>query len=263
MNTGFYTNPIYLEHDTGSHPENANRLRAIQEKLESEGLLERLILQSGRSATSQEIKLLHSEKLISAVEAAAESGARTLHTPDCIISAQTFNAAAHAVGSVLDGVIEVAERRLDNAFCAVRPPGHHAENDSAMGFCFFNNIALAAEFLTREMGFKRVLIFDFDVHHGNGTQHFFEERADIYFSSIHQDPRTSFPGTGFAHERGSGGGAGFTLNVPVPPGMGDEEYLQIFYDQVQPKLEEYKPDFVLVSAGFDAVSYTHLRAHET
>ena len=173
MNTGFYTNPIYLEHDTGSHPENANRLRAIQEKLESEGLLERLILQSGRSATSQEIKLLHSEKLISAVEAAAESGARTLHTPDCIISAQTFNAATHAVGSVLDGVIEVAERRLDNAFCAIRPPGHHAENDSAMGFCFFNNIALAAEFLTREMGFKRVLIFDFDVHHGNGTQHFF------------------------------------------------------------------------------------------
>ena len=252
MNTGFYTNPIYLEHDTGSHPENANRLRAIQEKLESEGLLERLILQSGRSATSQELKLLHSEKLISAVEAAAESGARTLHTPDCIISAQTFNAAAHAVGSVLDGVIEVAERRLDNAFCAVRPPGHHAENDSAMGFCFFNNIALAAEFLTREMGFKRVLIFDFDVHHGNGTQHFFEERSDIFFASIHQDPRTSFPGTGFAHERGSGGGAGFTLNVPVPPGMGDEEYLQIFYDQVQPKLEEYKPDFVLVSAGFDA-----------
>jgi acetoin utilization deacetylase AcuC-like enzyme len=121
-----------------------------------------------------------------------------------------------------------------------------------MGFCFFNNIALAAEFLTREMGFKRVLIFDFDVHHGNGTQHFFEERADIFFASIHQDPRTSFPGTGFAHERGSGGGAGFTLNVPVPPGMGDEEYLQIFYDQVQPKLDEYKPDFVLVSAGFDA-----------
>jgi len=179
MNTGFYTNPIYLEHDTGAQPENANRLRAIQEKLESEGLLERLILQSGRSATSQEIKLLHSEKLISAVEAAAESGARTLHTPDCIISPQTFNAAAHAVGSVLDGVIEVAERRLDNAFCAVRPPGHHADYDSALGFCFFNNIALAAEFLTREMGFKRVLIFDFDVHHGNGTQHFFEERADI------------------------------------------------------------------------------------
>ena len=252
MKTGFYTNPIYLEHDTGSHPENANRLKAILERLESEDLMGKFKLEPGRPASSAEIKLLHTEKLVSEVEAASESGAQTLHTQDCVISAQTYKAALHAVGSVLDAALEVAERRLDNAFCAVRPPGHHAEFDSAMGFCFFNNIALAAEFLSRKMGFKRVLIVDFDVHHGNGTQHFFEERPDIYFASIHQDPRTSFPGTGFAHEHGSGGGAGFTLNVPVPPGMGDEEYLQIFYDQVQPKLEEYKPDFVLVSAGFDA-----------
>ena len=252
MNTGFYTNPIYLEHDTGAHPENANRLRAIKQKLESEGLFEQLIKHKGRPATSKEINLLHSEKLISAVEAAAESEANTLHSPDCIISPQTFNAAAYAVGSVLDGVVEVAERRLDNAFCAVRPPGHHAETDSAMGFCFFNNIALAAEFLTREMGFKRVMIFDFDVHHGNGTQHFFEERSDIFFASIHQDPRTIFPGTGFACERGNGEGTGFTLNIPVSPGVGDEEYMQIFYNQALPTLMEYKPDFVLISAGFDA-----------
>ncbi len=252
MNTGFYTNPIYLEHDTGAHPENANRLRAIKQKLESEGLFEQLIKHIGRPATSKEINLLHSEKLISAVEAAAESEANTLHSPDCIISPQTFNAAAYAVGSVLDGVVEVAERRLDNAFCAVRPPGHHAETDSAMGFCFFNNIALAAEFLTREMGFKRVMIFDFDVHHGNGTQHFFEERSDIFFASIHQDPRTIFPGTGFACERGNGAGTGFTLNIPVSPGVGDEEYIQIFYNQALPTLVEYKPDFVLISAGFDA-----------
>ena len=252
MNTGFYTNPIYLEHDTGAHPENANRLRAIKQKLESEGLFEQLIKHIGRPATSKEINLLHSEKLISAVEAAAESEANTLHSPDCIISPQTFNAAVYAVGSVLDGVVEVAERRLDNAFCAVRPPGHHAETDSAMGFCFFNNIALAAEFLTREMGFKRVLIFDFDVHHGNGTQHFFEERSDIFFASIHQDPRTIFPGTGFACERGNGAGTGFTLNIPVSPGVGDEEYIQIFYNQALPTLVEYKPDFVLISAGFDA-----------
>jgi len=227
-------------------------LRAIKQKLESEGLFEQLIKHIGRPATSKEINLLHSEKLISAVEAAAESEANTLHSPDCIISPQTFNAAVYAVGSVLDGVVEVAERRLDNAFCAVRPPGHHAETDSAMGFCFFNNIALAAEFLTREMGFKRVLIFDFDVHHGNGTQHFFEERSDIFFASIHQDPRTIFPGTGFACERGNGAGTGFTLNIPVSPGVGDEEYIQIFYNQALPTLVEYKPDFVLISAGFDA-----------
>ncbi len=206
MNTGFYTNPIFLEHDTGSHPENANRLRAISDRLESEGMLEKLKPQSGRPATTEELKMLHTDKLISEVEAASESGARNLHTPDCVISPQTYNAALYAVGSVLDGVVEVAERRFDNAFCAVRPPGHHAENDYAMGFCFFNNIALAAEFLSSELGFKR----------------------------------------------GKGAGSGYTLNVPVLPGMGDEEYLQTFYDQVQPKLEEYRPDFILVSAGFDA-----------
>lgn len=251
MKTGFYTNPIYLEHDTGSHPENANRLRAILERLESEDLMGKFKVESGRPASSAEIQMLHTEKLVSDVEAAAESGAQTLHTSDCVISSQTYNAALHAVGSVLDAALEVAERRLDNAFCAVRPPGHHAEFDSAMGFCYFNNIALAAEFLSREMGFQRVLIVDFDVHHGNGTQHFFEERADIFYVSLHQDPRTCFPGTGFAEERGRGAGTGYTLNVPVPPGMEDVEYLQCFYTEVKPKLTEYNPDFVLISAGFD------------
>ena len=252
MKTGFYTNPIYLEHDTGSHPENANRLRAILERLESEDLMGKFKVEAGRPASSAEIKMLHSEKLVSEVEAASESGAQMLHTQDCVISSQTYKAALHAVGSVLDAALEVAERRLDNAFCAVRPPGHHAEFDSAMGFCFFNNIALAAEFLSKEMGFQRVLIVDFDVHHGNGTQHFFEERTDIFYVSMHQDPRTCYPGTGFAEERGRGVGTGYTLNVPVPPGMEDAEYLQSFYTEVEPKLKEYNPDFVLISAGFDA-----------
>ena len=252
MKTGLYTNPIFLEHDTGQHPENANRLRAILDKLESEDLMGKFKLEAGRTATSAEIKMLHTEKLISEVETASESGAQTLHTRDCVISAQTYKASLHAVGSVLDAALEVAERRLDNAFCAVRPPGHHAEFDTAMGFCFFNNIALAAEFLSREMGFQRILIIDFDVHHGNGTQHFFEERSDIFFVSMHQDPRTCYPGTGFAKENGRGVGTGYTLNVPVPPGIEDTEYLQIFSTDVKPKLEEYNPDFVLISAGFDA-----------
>ena len=252
MKTGFYTNPIYLEHDTGSHPENANRLRAILKRLESEDLMGKFKVESGRPASSAEIKMLHTEKLLTDVETAAESGAQTLHTSDCVISSQTYKAALYAVGSVLDAALEVAERRLDNAFCAVRPPGHHAEFDSAMGFCFFNNIALASEFLISEMGFQRVLIVDFDVHHGNGTQHFFEERADIFYVSLHQDPRTCFPGTGFAEERGRGAGTGYTLNVPLAPGMEDTEYLQSFYTEVKPKLKEYKPDFVLISAGFDA-----------
>ncbi|MED6338951.1 MAG: histone deacetylase, partial [SAR324 cluster bacterium] len=165
MKTGLYTNPIFLEHNTGQHPENANRLRAILDKLESDKLMEKFKVEAGRTATSAEIKMLHTEKLISEVETASESGAQTLHTRDCVISAQTYKASLHAVGSVLDAALEVAERRLDNAFCAVRPPGHHAEFDTAMGFCFFNNIALAAEFLSREMGFQRILIIDFDVHH--------------------------------------------------------------------------------------------------
>ena len=252
MKTGLYTNPIFLEHDTGQHPENANRLRAILDKLESDKLMGKFKVEAGRTATSAEIKMLHTEKLISEVETASESGAQTLHTRDCVISAQTYKASLHAVGSVLDAALEVAERRLDNAFCAVRPPGHHAEFDTAMGFCFFNNIALAAEFLSKEMGFQRILIIDFDVHHGNGTQHFFEERSDIFFVSMHQDPRTCYPGTGFAKENGRGVGTGYTLNVPVPPGIEDAEYLQIFSTDVKPKLEEYNPDFVLISAGFDA-----------
>ena len=252
MKTGLYTNPIFLEHNTGQHPENANRLRAILDKLESEDLMGKFKVEAGRTATSAEIKMLHTEKLISEVETASESGAQTLHTRDCVISAQTYKASLHAVGSVLDAALEVAERRLDNAFCAVRPPGHHAEFDTAMGFCFFNNIALAAEFLSREMGFQRILIIDFDVHHGNGTQHFFEERSDIFFVSMHQDPRTCYPGTGFAKENGRGVGTGYTLNIPVPPGIEDAEYLQIFSTDVKPKLEEYNPDFVLISAGFDA-----------
>jgi len=252
MKTGFYTNSIFLEHDTGFHPENANRLRSIQERLQSEGLMEKLEVCPGRLATLAEVQMIHTEKLISEIEVASNSGAKTLHTSDCVISSQTYNAALHAVGSVLDAALEVAERKCENAFCAVRPPGHHAEQNFAMGFCFFNNIALAAEFLTRKMGFERILIFDFDVHHGNGTQHFFEERSDVFFVSMHQDPQSCYPGTGFSHEKGSSNGLGYTLNVPVLPGVGDEEYLNIFYTQVKPNLIEFNPDYVLISAGFDA-----------
>ena len=183
MKTGFYSHPLFLEHDTGAHPENAERLRAIRNRLQSEGILDQLELRSGRQATSLDISMLHSEDLFEQVRQASEEGRQNLQSPDCVVSEQTFSAALQAVGSVLEAVEEVAERRLDNAFCAVRPPGHHAERDQAMGFCFFNNIALAAEYLTRSLGYKRVLIFDFDVHHGNGTQHLFEERDDIFLSA--------------------------------------------------------------------------------
>ncbi len=252
MSTGFFTNPIYLEHDTGEHPENAGRLRSIEARLHESGLFEHLEPRSGRKAGVHEVNLMHTRQHISQVEEAAQTGVNTLGSPDCIVSGQTYEAALHAVGAALEAVEEVASRRLDNAFCAVRPPGHHAEQSEAMGFCFFNNIALAAEFLVREMGFQRVAIVDFDVHHGNGTQHLFEERSDVFFISTHQHPRTCYPGTGFDSERGRGLGTGYTLNVPFLPGTQDAEYLAQFRTTVLPTLEAYRPDFVLVSAGFDA-----------
>lgn len=252
MSTGFYTNPIYLTHDTGAHPENASRLRAIEQHLEAEGVLSRLQTRSGRPAEAHEVNLLHTRKHIDRLEDAASGGATMLDTPDCVVSPGTYEAALHAVGAVLDAVVEVSDRQLDNAFCAVRPPGHHAERDHAMGFCFFNNIALAAEFLARELGYSRIAIVDFDVHHGNGTQHLFEERPDVLFISTHQDPRTCYPGTGFAKEQGTGQGTGYTVNVPLPAGTEDEEYLHHFRTMVLPVLEDYQPQFVLVSAGFDA-----------
>ena len=242
MNTGFYSHPLFLEHDTGSHPENAERLIAIRNRLESERILENLKLRPGRQATSGEIAMLHNETLFDEVRQASEEGMRTLHSPDCIVSEKTFSAALQAVGSVLEAVEEVSEQRLDNAFCAVRPPGHHAERDQAMGFCFFNSIALAAEYLTRRLGYRRVLIFDFDVHHGNGTQHLFEERDDVFFVSTHQDPRSCYPGTGYARETGRGPGSGFTRNLTLPPWTEDAAYLDQVEHQLLPLLIEYAPE---------------------
>ena len=251
MATGFYTNKIYLEHDTGNHPENADRLRAVDHHLRHSGLWNKLAVRPGRTAELKEIEMLHSKRYIDSVQEAVELGRGTLGTPDCVISPGTFGAALHAVGAVLDSVCQVAEGKLDNAFCAVRPPGHHAEHDSAMGFCFFNNVAIAAEFLRKNLRYQRILIFDFDVHHGNGTQHLFEETAQVLYASTHQDPRTCYPGTGFAHETGFGLGKGFTLNFPMPPGTSDEKYLEFFHNLIIPQFEEYKPDFILLSAGFD------------
>ena len=208
-------------------------------------------MRPGRAAEPKEIEILHSKRHIDSVVEAVELGRKTLGTPDCVISAGTYGAALHAIGAVLDSVIQVADRKLDNAFCAVRPPGHHAEHDAAMAFCFFNNIAIAAEFLRKNCGYQRILIFDFDVHHGNGTQHLFEENAQVLYASTHQDPRTCYPGTGFAQETGFGSGKGFTLNFPMPPGTSDEKYLEFFHNRIIPQFEEFKPDFILLSAGFD------------
>ena len=252
MKTGYFSDPIFLQHDTGGHPENAGRLDAVRQKLESEQLLPRFEQRGARPATEEEISLVHSIDYMRRMEDAALSGQQYMETPDCILSKRTYEVALHAVGALVDAVVDVAEGHLDNAFLACRPPGHHAEFQQALGFCYFNNVAVAASILTEKMGYQRVLIFDFDVHHGNGTQHTFESRKDVYFSSIHQDPRTCYPGTGFAEEIGLGEGRGYTLNVPMAPMTEDAQYMEQFHNVLLPAFRDYQPDFMLVSAGFDA-----------
>jgi len=252
MKTGLFHDPIFQAHNTGSHPENSGRLAAVHAHLEKNGLLRQVVLKKPRPATQAEVTGIHTLDYFREVEEAALNGRHYLHTPDCVLSEQTYEVALHAAGAMVDAVIDVAEGRLDNAFIACRPPGHHAEQSHAMGFCYFNNVAIAANWLTRHMGYERVLIFDFDVHHGNGTQHAFDTRRDVFFCSIHQDPRTLYPGTGFAEEVGHGEGKGYTLNVPMQPLSGDQAYLQVFNQKLLPLFSEYKPQFVLISAGFDA-----------
>jgi len=252
LRTGFYFDPISLQHDTGRHPENAGRLQFLMDALRTNGTLKAFREMPSRKADFREIERIHELDYIRSVEAACAEGVRYLGTKDCLLSRQTFEAARCATGMVLEAVDQVADEKLDNAFCAVRPPGHHAEYDQALGFCYFNNVAIAAEFLIRERGYRRVLIFDFDVHHGNGTQHTFEERNDVFFCSIHQDPHTCYPGTGYANERGRSGGKGFTLNCPMPPYSENEAYHQIFVHKILPAFREYRPDFIILSAGFDA-----------
>ena len=252
MKTAFFTDPSFLAHDTGNHPENAGRLMAITEKIKQEKLDQRLISKSSRRATESEISLVHPIQYQRLVEDSALSGQDFLNSPDCILSPHTYNTALNASGAAIEAVLMVSEGKTDNAFVACRPPGHHAETNSAMGFCFFNNIAIAASYLTNQLGYNRVLIFDFDVHHGNGTQHTFEDRNDVFFASIHQHPSTCYPGTGFSEERGRGDGIGYTLNVPVTPGATDNDYIQSFDNILLPAFYDYKPDFILISAGFDA-----------
>jgi acetoin utilization deacetylase AcuC-like enzyme len=166
------------------------------------------------------------------------------------MSAGSLEAAYLAAGGVLAGIDAIMEKRIDHVFCAVRPPGHHAEAARAMGFCLFNNIAIAARYAQKRYGIQRVLIVDWDVHHGNGTQHSFEDDSSILFFSTHQYPH--YPGTGRGTERGTGSGEGFTINVPMEAGGGDEEYRSIFQKVLTPAAERFRPEFILLSAGFDA-----------
>ncbi|MEJ2097009.1 MAG: histone deacetylase [Deltaproteobacteria bacterium] len=250
--TGFLYDQRYLLHDTGPyHPEIPERLQAIYQGLESAGLLPKLIRIEAVRADMKWIETVHSQAYIRRFEEVCFSCQTTLDTPDNRLCTETFETALLAVGGILKTADMVMKSEIDNAFCAVRPPGHHAESSQAMGFCYFNNIAIAAKYLQQQWKVGKVGIVDFDVHHGNGTQHIFENDPTVFYYSIHQHPSFAYPGTGREFEKGNEDGRGFTLNTPVLPGQGDEEYLHYIKRDLLPAFEQFKPDMILVSAGFD------------
>lgn len=180
------------------------------------------------------------------------SGHSTFDDPDNQICLDSYETAFLAVGGILETIRMMMEGLIDNAFCAVRPPGHHAEKDKAMGFCYFNNIAIAARYLQLEWNIKKVGIIDLDVHHGNGTQHIFEQEADVFYYSIHQHPSFAYPGTGRDFEEGTMSGHGFTKNSVILPGQGDDVYQMLIQAELLPAFRKFKPQVILVSTGFDA-----------
>ena len=249
--TGFVYGPIYLEHQTGAgHPERPERLRAIVDRLEARGLLGRLRPIAPRPAEERWLTTVHASEYVRRVRDRCRAGAGHVDTTDAPVSPKSYDAAVAAVGGVLAAVDAVAEGTVRNAFCAVRPPGHHARRNRAMGFCLFNNVAIAARYAQKKHGLAKVLIVDWDVHHGNGTQEMFYAGPTVFYFGIHQSP--FYPGTGRADERGEGEGRGATLNVPLAAGAGDRAYRQALERRLMPAAEAFRPDVVLISAGFDA-----------
>ena len=249
--TGLVYHPAYLEHDMGAgHPESPNRLRAIMQQLEQSGTAARITRIEPRKAEEEWIAQIHTPAYVAALNQHAPASGRVSLDPDTSMSPGSLTAAYLAAGGALAAVDAIMAKQVDHVFCAVRPPGHHAEAGRAMGFCLFNNVAIAARYVQKKHGLTRVLIVDWDVHHGNGTQHSFEDDPSVLYFSTHQYPH--YPGTGRATERGLGAGEGFTINVPMEAGEGDEEYRAIFHKTLVPAADDFKPEFVIISAGFDA-----------
>ena len=251
--TGFLYDERYQQHLTGNyHPEVPDRLPAVFKGIENAGLLEKLTLIEAVPADLKWIELVHDADYVKRFESACSIGDNIFDSPDNQMCSVSYEIALLAVGGVLEATRQVMEGQLHNAFCAVRPPGHHAEVDKAMGFCYFNNVAIAARYVQKEWGIKRVGIVDFDVHHGNGTQHIFERDPTVFYYSIHQHPTFAYPGTGREFELGKEAGHGYTKNSPVLPGQGDKEYKQLLQRDLFPAFADFKPEVLLVSSGFDA-----------
>lgn len=262
MTTGIVYDPIYLEHRIGTHVESHSRLIAIMDLLNEKKIFENknFKLIKPRKATLDQIKYVHEERLINEIKEVCKLAEKTGHIQsldlDTDVSAKTYEASLCSVGGNLQAIDEILNDNINNCFAVVRPPGHHSNSHRCAGFCIFNNIAVATEYLFREKDFRRVAIVDWDCHHGNGTSDIFynnskSENGDVVMFNSHQDGRTLYPGSGFIDEIGSGRGKGKMINFPMPPRAADD-VIPIFFDEiVSPILNEFKPEFILISAGFD------------
>jgi acetoin utilization deacetylase AcuC-like enzyme len=270
--TAFISSPRFVEHETGPlHPERADRIRAIHRAVREAGLVDSLdpfpefevemgpfersglkLLEVAPVAAEEKWVLeAHSAGHLKRVKEMCERGGGMLDS-DTVVCPKSFEIAMLSLGGVLTACDVVMDGRAKRAFSAGRPPGHHAEPDRAMGFCVFANVAIGARYLQKKYGVERVAIVDFDVHHGNGTQAVLEADPSVYFVSMHENPMTCYPGTGFEWEIGVGKGKDFTMNVPFKPGAGDEEYLDAMRNRVLPAVEKFGPQVLMISAGFDA-----------
>ena len=241
---------IYLKHDTGpNHPENATRIINTIEHLRSANFWQKLDIKKPRAATEEEVSAVHSTSQIEQVAEIARSGGGYLD-PDTYVSPDSYEAALNAAGAPLTAIDLIMDKKADNAFCLVRPPGHHATPEKGMGFCLFNNVAIAAKYIQSRYSLDRIVIIDWDVHHGNGTQDAFYDDPSVMYFSMHRYP--FYPGTGAEEETGKDSGSGFTINIPLSYNTEPQEYLKFFEDILEKRIKPFKPQFILISSGFDA-----------
>jgi len=249
VSTAIFRDELFLLHDPGfDHVERPDRLKVVYDQLDNPDIGKQFVFPAAKPASVDILRLNHSQAHIDRV---AQTAGRTFDAldQDTTTSAKSYEAACLAAGAVVEGTRMVVTGEVDNCFALVRPPGHHAEPDRAMGFCLFNNVAIAAHYALEKLGLSRVLIVDWDLHHGNGTQRSFEDTDQVLYFSTHQFPY--YPGTGALAETGRGRGEGYTVNVPLTGGLGDEHYARIFNDILAPITRQYKPELILVSAGYD------------
>lgn len=241
-----------LTHTRAGHPENHTRMTAVQRSLERSGVLADVTAVSPQPASIEQLRRVHTPSLIERIRTVSRIGGGLLDHGDTYATADSYELARLAAGGCCTAVDQIMNGSARNGLALVRPPGHHAESNRVSGFCLFNNAAVAARHAQANYGLKRVLIFDFDVHHGNGTQEIFYDDASVLFTSVHMFAPYFYPGIGSFDEVGHGAGVGYTLNVPLPPGVGDVGYCRVMNELVRPRVEMFQPEMILVSVGFDA-----------